>query len=270
MLEERYLELGSRLIDGDLGSQEEELLLREMERNPELRREIEIMEDLRRSVRRASLADRPPEMMDTLMENFRRSHPPQRRLSLALPLLAAAALISIAFLLIHEVGKTPLRPKKISHQLFALANPPSRPDDAPLGPLDELLAEDLEEPVLNIPHALLAQGPLPAPPPTSKQGCVLESRNYHIPLAGVRPRPGIPLRIEMTDGIVVGCESRSESACTDLLGRRLSELPDGKLTVRLKPSAQQFSGMMTPRTFMPERRQKTVGYRNTGRPLQPA
>jgi len=193
MLDEYQLELGSRWLDGDLGRQEEAVLIREMESNPELRREIEAMDQLGRSLRLSSLGDRPPELMDALVENFRQTPAPRWRLSLALPLLAAAALISISLLLIQEVGKRPLHPKKLEHQFFALKNPPSRPDDAPLGPLEELLEEDLKEPELRIPHALLAEGPLPAPPAESEGACLLEISGRPFQLSGVRAHPGIRL-----------------------------------------------------------------------------
>lgn len=233
MLDEYKLELGSRWLDGDLGEQEEDLFQREMEQNPELRREIEAMDRLRRSLRRATLSDRPPELMDALVENFRQSPPPRRRLSLILPLLAAAALISISLLLIQEVGKRPLHPKKVEHQLFALKNPPSRPDDAPLGPLEELLEEDLEEPVLRIPHALIAQGPLPAPPPESEGLSILEIDGRPYPLEGVRPEPGAEILIDVMDETILSCRGGSEESCRELIGRKITGLADGKYRTKL-------------------------------------
>jgi len=172
--------------------------------------------------------------MDALVKNFRQTPPPRWRLSLALPLLAAAALISISLLLIQEVGKRPLHPKKLEHQLFALKNPPSRPDDAPLGPLEELLEEDLKEPELRIPHALLAEGPLPAPPAESEGACLLEISGRPFQLSGVRAHPGIRLHLEIADEIVIACEGAAEGSCDELLGRRLKGMTDGSYTAELK------------------------------------
>lgn len=234
MLDEYQLELGSRWLDGDLGEQEEAILTREMERNPELRKEIEAMDQLRRKLRRASLADRPPELMDALVENFRQAPPRRGRLSLILPLLAAAAMISISLLLIEEVGKSPIHPKKPKHQLFALVNPPSAHDDtAPLGPLEKLLKEDLREPELQIPHALIAEGPLPAPPPDAEGRCVLEIAGKRYTLNGVHASS--KMRVNVSGETITACVGGDRESRQELLGRSVKGLPDGSYIARLLP-----------------------------------
>jgi len=233
MLDEYQLELGSRWLDGDLGEQEEATLTREMELHPELRKEIEAMDQLRRKLRRASLADRPPELMDALVENFRQAPPRRGRLSLILPLLAAAALISISLLLIEEVGKSPIHPKKPEHQLFALGNPPSAPNDVPLGPLEKLLKEDLREPELQIPHALIAEGPLPAPPPDAEGRCLLEIAGKRYTLNGVHSSS--KMRVDISGETITACGGGDRESCQELLGRSVKGVPDGSYVAQLLP-----------------------------------
>lgn len=233
MLHENQLELGSRWLDGDLGEQEEAILLQELKDHPELRREIEAMDQLRRKLRRASLADRPPELMDALVENFRQAPPRRGKFSMILPLLAAAAMIAISFLLIEEVGNRPIHLKKQEHQLFALGNPPSAPNDVPLGPLEKLLKEDLREPELRIPHALIAEGPLPAPPPDAEGSCLLEIAGRRYTLNGVHASS--KMRVGVSGETITACGGGDRESCQELLGRSVKGVPDGSYVAQLLP-----------------------------------
>lgn len=233
MLKDRDFELISRWIDDDLGSEEEGYLMAELSRRPELRSELESMESLRRTVRRASLSDSPPELLDTLMDNFRQTPSPRSRLSFALPLLGFAALLSIGFLFVEEVGRHVVHPTQMSHPIFALKNPPSRPADAPLGPMEELLAEDLEEPVLGQPELLWAEGPLPEPPPDSDATAVLSLDGKKFSLKGLALGGNQRLEVEISGQIIIGCSGASDELCGELLGRQLQGAPDGNYRARL-------------------------------------
>jgi hypothetical protein len=238
MHEEERLELISRWIDGDLGPEDERRLLEDIGEQEKYRRLIEEMEALRRAVRRVSLADRPPEMMDLLVEGFCKTRASRWRISLMLPLLAAAALLAVSFLLVREVGQEPVCTHTVDKRSFALKNLPAASGDAPLGPLEELLAEELPEPVIRIPQALPALGPLPEPPPTGNQSINLQIGKQIVPLSGVRASLGDIVELEFDRGIVVSCRTPKnpgarKTLCRALLGREFPNIPSGNFEAKV-------------------------------------
>ena len=170
MIGEDTRELLSRFVDDDLSPSEAASLRRRMQQEPTMRRELDELQETRRAVRLLATRDQPPDLLDDLVVELRRQGRPSPR-NLVVPLLAAAALVVMCFTLVLEMNRQDHPTELVTGRavatpgVFALSALPEATGDAPLGPLEELLARPYPPPALLEAEPLIVVGPLPEPPP---------------------------------------------------------------------------------------------------------
>jgi hypothetical protein len=183
------LELLSRHLDGDLDEAEERGLAARVEAEEELRLELEGLAQVAAALRRVAEAERPPAMLDTVLEPLvvgPMSVPGRRRPWARWAAAAAVAVLGVTVML--EVSERrsagwpeePLpqaarrsAPASGERERFALAPLPSRePDDEerPRGAVERLLADDEPAfaPADEVPPPLEVLGPLDVPVPATR------------------------------------------------------------------------------------------------------
>lgn len=230
----------TRYLDGDLEPEALRRLMERIETEPELVEALETMEHLRASVRRLALEEEPPDQLDALMGPLRRGGRPWTQRWTAVALTSAAAAVIVGLIVVSEVGRTGLRPwsgesrpSKGDH--FVLSNLPERDDDAPMGPLERLMAAPFPEPDLPELELDFALGPLEAPPGAERPGRILEIGRVVIPLPdspAVDPGDWI---VEIVGGRVVACRDPDGSGdspevpspCAGLVGVEPVPVDDG-------------------------------------------
>lgn len=200
-IDDPTLELLSRHLDGDLGEADERALAVRLKGDAALRLELEALAQVVAALHRVAEADRPPAMLDAVLEPLvvvPVAAPGGRRPWVRWASAAAAAVLGVAIML--EVSErrsavpTEERPPRTAGrsapasgegERFALAPLPSRePDDEerPRGAVERLLADREPEVATadEVPPPLEVLGPLDVPVP-AKRGA-----------AGAAPDPAPP------------------------------------------------------------------------------
>ena len=247
MIDETTEERLSRYLDGDLGNEESRDFEKRMESDEELRRELELAGSLREKMRRMAREERAPEALDRNLRLLRRAARPQSRRWAGVGIIGtAAAVVLVGSIVILETGRTGWRswtepPTVEKREVFALSNPPARDDDAPIGAIESLLADDYEEPEIGIPEALEIVGPLQHPPPgegafptMSVAGIRLEIRPEGLIADSV-------VEFLVESGLVTACDVSGDGGagreygflCGVLLSTEVPGIEDGKYGGRI-------------------------------------
>lgn len=185
------LELLSRHLDGDLDEAEERALAARLEADRELRLEAEGLAQVAAALRCVADAERPPAMLDAVLEPLvvgPMPVPGRWRPWMRWAAAAAAAVLGVTVMLeVSErrsaglpeepLPQTALRsaPASAEGERFALAPLPSREPDAeerPRGAVERLLADHEPEvaPADEVPPPLEVLGPLDVPVPAKRRG----------------------------------------------------------------------------------------------------
>jgi hypothetical protein len=264
----------SRYLDDDLAEDERVSIEGLLAGDPDQRRELAAMRQLRDTV--SELADRmePPEELDALVEPFRRGETNAGRRSMRVGRWAAAAAALLVAVLVIEVVRQDTEPPATEvaarrqsprqndrdRGVFQLQPLPTsaRPEgEPPLGATDRLLTTPLPQPMIDDPTPLEIVGPLSAPPSDtqpSARAAILSliepTGSVPIPLTLHLPLPvgRYSLVVEVNDGVisevaVSGRRAASEPVTEALHQVSLANVADGRypadLTVGLRPQDPQ-------------------------------
>jgi hypothetical protein len=184
------LELLSRHLDGDLGEADERALAARLGADEALRLELEALAQVAAALRRVAEAERPPAMLDAVLEPLvvgPVAAPGRRRPWVRWASAAAAAVLGVTIMLeVSERRSAVSTEERLSQtagrrapasgecERFALAPLPSRePDDEerPRGAVERLLADHEPEVATadEVPPPLEVLGPLGAPVPAKRR-----------------------------------------------------------------------------------------------------
>jgi hypothetical protein len=188
-IDDPTLELLSRHLDGDLGAADERALAVRLEGDEALRLELEGLARVAAALRRVAEAERPPAMLDAILEPLvvvPVAAPGRRRPWVRWASAAAAAALGVAIMLEVSEQRSAVStderlpqtagrraPASGAGERFALAPLPSRePDDEerPRGAVERLLADREPEVATadEVPPPLEVLGPLDAPVPAKR------------------------------------------------------------------------------------------------------
>ena len=238
-MEEREFEVLSRYIDDDLGPAERRALEEEIRHRPELQSAMDDLLAMKAEVRNLAVKDEPPDTLDDLVRPLRRSGRPRLRQSNLVPIAAVAASILLAVVLGLEVGRHGRLPdpddpfRQAPREAFALKALPEADDSSLVGALEHLMAQPYAVPDLIEPEALIAIGPLPAPPERHREPVALAIGHTLVPLSGTGHPVGLVLELSVDQSRMVGCrtagdgDDRADAICTALEGVSLDGVTDG-------------------------------------------
>ena len=175
-MDEAWVEILSRHLDGDLDSDEELKLAARLKAEPSLAAELEGMRRIRRSVASLAASERVPPELDSLVDPLFRGKPDPVALRPWTRWLATAAAVILGAAVIIEVNHSNSGPNLESMAKLRRQNPPAEPTErftlAPLptsslppreqppGASDRLLANPAPMVELNGPTPLEVLGPL--------------------------------------------------------------------------------------------------------------
>lgn len=214
MIDERTFETLSRYVDGDLGFDEIAAFEDRLTGDDELGRALDDVRQLREGLRAVALDERPAQALDIMVRPLRRAGRPWRQRWAVASLVAAAAVVVVALIVVEDVGRSGLKSGSSASggtepQVFALKNLPAADEDAPIGAIESLLAQDDLSPELAQPEAEIVMGPLDHPPGREGHGLSLAVEEIRIPLPESCGSVGERIRLSISDGRVVSCRTVS-------------------------------------------------------------
>ncbi len=241
MIDEKTFETLSRYIDGDLEPDEVAGFEKALAENDELQRALNDIRGLRGDLRAMALNEEPPAVLDHMVRPLRRGGRPVIQRWTVAAVLAAAAVIVVSVIVVEEIGQTGWRPWEQAspdddQQIFALSNLPPGDPDAPIGAIENLLAEGNPEPEMVELEPVDVMGPLNQPPGSEDSNLILKVGSILVPVAIPVGNEGLRVKLGVEAGRVTSCDppegmaptQGTDDVCRKILSVRGIGLSDGR------------------------------------------
>ena len=240
MIDEKTFETLSRYVDGDLDPDDGATFEQALAENDELRRALDDIFRLRGELRAMARDENPPAVLDQMVRPLRRGGRPMFQRWTVAAVLAAAAVIVVSVIVIEEIGRTGWMPweqtsSDDAQQIFALSNLPPGDPDAPIGAIENLLAEGNPEPEMVELEPVDIMGPMEYPPGSEDSNLILKIGSTQIPVAIPAGTEGLKVNLEIESGRVTSCgppeglapTPRTADVCREILWVSGIDVGDG-------------------------------------------